>query len=247
MRSTLLPLLLVAGCLFGSTAKDGASIGDDGSGSGSGGNAGGACAATSDCVLAATTCCECPTFATNLKDPIVRACASVVCPVGDVCPGNVEAACVANHCVLACAPTQCATEDCQAGFATDPNGCLTCACAAPGAPSGGCNMDGDCVRTRADCCGCLGGGQDTAVLATDAGKFDSTLNCPATPACPGVNTCVAGDAPRCVQGQCELLSQALPPDACGRPDLPKCSGGTVCTVNASDPGNLYGVGVCLAP
>ena len=71
---------------------------------------------------------------------------------------------------------------------------------------------------------------------------------PASPQCPAIDACEPGAAPACVQGRCELVTAAgLPPDACGRPDLPACPAGTVCTVNASDPGNVQGVGVCVQP
>jgi hypothetical protein len=242
VRSIVLLLLVCSGC-FGGLEGSKALGGDDGIGSGSGPPNSG-CFQKSDCVPAATTCCECPTFATNAKDPNVLACAGVECPIDTVCPGNVEADCLDNQCVLTCAPTACATETCPAGFATDANGCLTCSCAmSPGA--GGCVGDRDCVATRADCCGCQNGGTDTAVLASDASKFDTMLGCPQQPQCPGINTCTAGDTPRCVGGGCELLSVPPPPNACGRPDLPSCAAGEVCTVNASDPANLYGVGVCV--
>ena len=245
VRSLLLLLLLASSC-FRSSSELSASPGDDDKGSGGGPGALGACADSADCVLSAVTCCECPTFATGAADPTVEACDKVNCPPSS-CPANVEAVCTVEvgRCELECKALACET-NCPAGFATDQNGCLSCACAA--APVGNvCAVDGDCTQTRADCCGCEGGGQDTAVLASDAARFDTELNCSMTPQCPGVDACNAGDAPRCVQGQCQLLAEPPPASQCGRPDLPPCSGGTICKVNVSDPANLYGVGICVAP
>jgi hypothetical protein len=112
----------------------------------------------------------------------------------------------------------------------------------------GCTVDSDCVQTRADCCGCARGGQDTAVLATGLTAFDGSLNCEMDPVCPGVDTCEPMAAPRCVQGRCELLAtDMLPAQACGRPDLPACPSGTVCTVNSDASANEQGVGVCGPP
>jgi hypothetical protein len=51
-------------------------------------------------------------------------------------------------------------------------------------------------------------------------------------------------AARCVQGECALVSGALPANACGRADLAACPMGERCTVNANDQATMYGVGVC---
>jgi hypothetical protein len=238
MRALLVLLALLAAC--SAAAQDGAVAlppEDDGQAPAPG------CAVDDDCVAAAATCCDCPTFAVGADDPATRACTGVTCP-GQACPGNVRAACDQGACVLACVAMAC-PEACAAGYQMDASGCLSCACA--GAPSHGCATDADCVETRADCCGCAAGGQDTAVLARDQAAFDAALACPADPACPGVDVCPAGAAPRCVQGQCELLAaDALPPEACGRPDLPACPTGTVCVVNADPSASDQGVGVCAA-
>lgn len=202
------------------------------------------CADDGDCVAAGATCCACPTFAVQADDPAVLACEGIPCPGDDSCAGNVRAACEAGQCVLACVPMECPL-DCPSGFAVDATGCLTCACA-PG-DLGGCVEDTDCVQTRADCCGCAQGGEDTAVPAADLSAFDQSLQCPPAPACPSVDTCDADAAPRCVQGRCQLLTGELPSAACGRPDLPPCPAGTVCSVNTSDLANQYGVGVCSPP
>lgn len=204
----------------------------------------GACQLDEDCVPAASTCCECPTFATNLGDPKTRVCDDVDCPPAS-CPDNVEARCnlAVGACELVCKPLACDLA-CDQGFALDANGCLSCACAPPVSAPDACTVDGDCVRTRADCCGCENGGDDTAVLASELAGFDAMLMCRDVPQCPGVDTCDVTRSPRCVQGRCELLAD-VPPGACGRPDLPACAPTEACTVNANDQANLYGVGICL--
>lgn len=199
-----------------------------------------ACEVDTDCVPAAATCCECPTFAIAADDPRVAVCDDVACEPS--CPDNVAAACVAGSCALVCQPLAC-NATCAAGFAVDSNGCLSCACAPTPDAADACTDDVDCVRTRADCCGCTGGGADTAVAAADQPAFDAGLMCPAAPQCPGVDTCDPAAAPRCVQGRCALLPDA-PAGACGRPDLPACGAGAACTVNANDQASLYGLGLC---
>jgi hypothetical protein len=214
---------------------------DDGSAGG-----GALCVDDSDCVPAAATCCECPTFAVMRNDPVVRACASVECQK-DQCAQNVTTRCSAEHrCELVCKAFACdqVGPPCAYGYAIDDNGCLSCECAVP-APNG-CVADIDCTQTRADCCGCARGGDDTAVLVTERQSYDAMLMCPATPACPGIDVCTS-DEPTCVQGRCALVSPDLPADACGRADLPPCGAGRVCLVNVSDQANMHGVGVCGAP
>jgi hypothetical protein len=144
-------------------------------------------------------------------------------------------------CVLACAPKVC-SNSCPDGFALDPSGCLTCTCALLATPT--CTIDSDCVRTRADCCGCLRGGADTAVPSADQSAYDASLMCPAQPVCPQVDSCDPTMFPRCIAGGC-VLTTATPAGACGRPDLPACPPGSVCTINASDAATMQGVGVCL--
>lgn len=202
------------------------------------------CAIDDDCVPAAATCCDCPAFAAHVDEPATRACTGVVCPT-TTCADNVRAACDDGTCVLACISMACPTA-CANGYQMDATGCLSCACAAPA--SDGCSVDTDCVETRADCCGCASGGENTAVLATEQAAFDAALGCTASPVCPGVDVCDAGAVPTCVQGRCELLATgALPPQACGRPDLPPCPAGTVCTVNVDPTATQQGVGVCGPP
>ncbi len=246
MRLALLLVLVVtAGCP--SRADEALGVGDDDDKNGSAPEPGSSssCTRDTDCATAAATCCECPTFAVNVDDPAHRACSGVMCPDPMTCEGNVRAACDAGRCVLACVPMACPAA-CPTGYAIDPaTGCLGCACSATNTV--GCTADTDCVQTRADCCGCDQGGEDTAVLAGQRASFDASLGCSGEQACPSVDVCDASAAPRCIQGRCELVGGDLPANACGRPDLPACPAGTTCTINASDQANQYGVGVCLPP
>lgn len=236
----LFVLLAAAGCPGAGKESLGADNGDD---TGAGGGAPRGCFRDTDCVLAAATCCDCPAFAVSTSDPAVRACTGVQCPVPSSCPANVEAQCNEGQCELACSYLAC-NLSCADGFAIDENtGCLQCACAS--VPQGGCTADNQCVETRADCCGCHFGGSDTAVLASERASYDADLFCPPSPSCPAVNTCEPGAAPRCVQGRCELIaSTGLPPNACGRSDLPACPAGQVCTINRDPAASDLGVGVC---
>jgi hypothetical protein len=114
---------------------------------------------------------------------------------------------------------------------------------APATPPA-CTKDLDCVESRADCCGCERGGNNTAVPATSRASYDAALGCTGNESCPEVSTCVVEETPQCAQGKCKLIAGPLPADACGRPDLAPCGDGKVCTVNASDPASKHGVGVC---
>jgi len=238
-------IALLAGCSF-STANE-LSTADDGAGDGFGA-APGECLADTDCVPAAATCCECPTFATSIDDPKVQACDAVDCGPSSMnsCPTNVDVACDpdAHRCVLACAPLECL--ECPSGYVTEANGCLSCTCASAPMATPQCGSDQDCVRVRADCCGCANGGEDTAVPTAEAPQFDQMLNCSSSPTCPGIGNqgCDAAAEARCIQGQCALSAEPMPADACGRPDLPACPAGTTCKINVSDSASLYGVGVC---
>jgi hypothetical protein len=218
MRAVTVILLLLAGCP--SALGDKTTLGDDNQG------ALPECAVDSQCVAAAAKCCDCPTFAMP----------------GATCAANLYAACKLGACVLACKPSACAMS-CADGYARDTNGCLTCACAQ--VDQRACVADGDCARVRADCCGCQRGGSDTAVPAGEAQAHDAGLMCPQYPSCPGVDTCPADLAPRCIQGACELISGGLPITACGRPDLMDCATGDACTINYDDGATTEGVGVCV--
>jgi hypothetical protein len=234
-----LALVLLVACQTASpTALDGVGGGGGGTGgNGSGGGINAECSINADCALAAAKCCDCPTFAVPLSDPAHSACEAVSCPANS-CPANTRAACESGQCVLQCAPLAC-TLSCSGGYAIDPTGCLECACAEPpAAPQ--CNADADCVRTRADCCGCTLGGKDTAVASTDQAAYDASLGCPADPACPGGDTCVAGTEPRCIEGLCEL-AMPTPANAC----TGTCPTGQSCVINADPSATMQGLGVCM--
>ena len=248
MRLLVFLVLLVGlGAFAGCPAsnKDVGAYADDGAGGGSGSNGSPqACNVDNDCATAAATCCDCPAFAVNVHDPSHRACGGVSCPGQTSCPDNVRAACDNGFCALVCNQLVCAAS-CPAGYEIDANtGCLSCACAA--VEPGGCMVDGDCVETRDDCCGCHRGGRDTAVLASQLGAYDASLGCGSSPYCPAVDACESGAAPHCIQGRCELaVSSGPPPMACGRDDLPACAPGYQCTVNDNPAASLLGVGVCV--
>jgi len=237
--STLPLVFLLAGCPLSGDVERGAV--DDGTLPDPNGPRG--CTVDSDCELASATCCDCPSFALPVGDAKLGACDGVQCPPPQATCTKIRAACDANVCVVACQP-EAVTQSCPAGFATDMTGCLIDQCATP---LTGCQLDSDCVRTREDCCGCARGGADTAVPAGERAGYDATLGCTQSPQCPEVNTCDGAETPQCAQGTCKLIAGGLPGDACGRPDLAACPAGTVCTVNASDPANLHGVGVCRTP
>ncbi|MDB4963686.1 MAG: hypothetical protein JWP01_3685 [Myxococcales bacterium] len=245
---SLLLLGLLACALAGcpSSSETFAGVGDEDSGDDPGGGAATpqSCVRDSDCATAAATCCECPAFALSVHDPAQRACDGVTCPGQDACPDNVRAECDQGQCTLACVALECDTS-CAAGYTIDPTGCLSCTCAAP--DRDGCTVDTDCVQTRADCCGCAQGGEDTAVLASGRAAYDASLGCQANPACPAIDVCEPGATPQCVQGQCDLAVGGLPPGACGRSDLPACPSGEVCKVNTSNQAIEHGVGVCASP
>jgi hypothetical protein len=204
------------------------------------------CTAADDCVAAGSKCCDCPTFAVPAHDPIHEACIGVRCP-SSVCSDSTRVACDRGRCVLACVTMAC-PDVCEDGFATDDSGCLTCGCAAP--IHDGCRQAADCVRVRADCCGCSHGGRDTAVLARDARGYDAGLMCDARPQCPELAAICSLDAElACVQGRCELSTAGrLPANACGRLDLLPCPIGQVCVINGNNlPTNEQGLGLCQPP
>jgi hypothetical protein len=248
-----------------------------GSGSGFGGGGGGEptpapgeaeCEQNSDCTLAASTCCECPTFALPTYAEPTDGCSDVMCPPLS-CGSNVKAACVAGTCEIACTPLACNLA-CANGFVVDASGCLTCACAQPPpdacvpGPAGTDDNDA-CVEVPADCCGCARGGKDTAVLASQAAAFAAALSCPADPQCPEINTCDPAAQATCSDGQCELLDiSSQPSNECGLVTAaceaeaidnslqtgtglacPTCPSGEVCVINAIDAANARHVGVCL--
>ena len=241
----LLFVMCVAACPLANEDKAAGGFGDDDNGMDGTGNTPQFCNFHSDCALASATCCSCPSFAVNVNDPSHRACTGVVCPPGmDSCPDNVEAICSEKgQCELACSELACQAS-CPDGYAIDDTtGCLSCTCAIP---ANRCFADNQCVETRDDCCGCHAGGEDTAVLASERAAYDANLACPPQPACPTINTCEPGAAPHCIQGDCKLVvAGQLPPNACGRDDLPMCPSGQVCTVNRDPAASVLGVGSCV--
>lgn len=198
------------------------------------------CFDASDCELAGKSCCECKSFALPASDPKLSACDNVPCPPPNMTCPKIHATCDRGKCVVACEP-QAITMSCVDGFASDMAGCLIDACAQPKTD---CTIDSQCVRTRADCCGCVRGGKDTAVPTATRGTFDTSLNCTGSASCPEVDTCVADETAQCAQGECRLIAGDIPPQACGRPDLPACPVGKTCTVNADTTADKHGVGVC---
>jgi hypothetical protein len=198
------------------------------------------CTRDADCAAAGLRCCDCPTFAVPITSPAHEACAGVTCP-DPHCPDRVAPVCAGGRCVLACTAIEC-PQSCIDGFARDDS-CLTCACAQPTAT--GCLQADDCVRVRADCCGCDHGGRDTAVLRQDAGAHDAALQCPDRPLCPRASTCDPAATLQCIQRRCVLSSVALPPGACGRFDLPPCPSPQACVINGDPTADEEGVGVCM--
>jgi hypothetical protein len=235
MRGRVALLVAMAACSHGS--GNATTVGPEGSGTRV------ECSQHSECVGAGVTCCDCPTFAVPASDASHQACEGVRCPYKH-CPRNVRPACDEGRCILACVAMECRLP-CLFGFATDASGCLTCACAFPDLP--GCTQAADCVRVRADCCGCERGGHDTAVLQRDASEHDADLHCPVMPQCPAANTCDDAETPQCIQSRCVLTTAAsLPANACGRFDLPACPVGQVCVVNGPDAAaHAAGLGVCM--
>lgn len=242
MRFVVLMLALLGAC---QTTRFGGENGGGGGGSesGSGSDEPAECGSAGDCALAATMCCECPAFAVPVEDPAHTACEDVQCTPAPTCPNNVTAACVTGRCVLACEQMACAAS-CADGYAIDSTtGCLSCTCAAPPSPT--CSVDSDCVRTRADCCGCLHGGEDTAVPTADQASFDASLDCPSNPTCPSADSCAAGLTARCVEGACEL-APATPTGACGSASLATCPTGQACMINVDSMASQLGLGVCMS-
>jgi hypothetical protein len=230
----------LAGCPLSRSDElsDPSAGGDDDNGVGSGAPQS-FCTSDSDCELSSSSCCDCPSFATRRGAPTNNACTGVACPNPPVCPANVRAACNLEEfqCEVACVEIACATE-CPDGYAIDPaTGCLSCQCAAPAI--GGCTLDSDCVQTREDCCGCARGGKDTAVPIGSRGAYDQMLSCPPSPQCPGLDTCDADSAPRCVQGSCLLTDAPYPANGC----TGACPSGT-CVLNRDSDATTHGVGVC---
>jgi hypothetical protein len=218
------------------------------------------CVVDTDCVAAASSCCECPAFALPVSSGWDDSCEDVLCPrePDDPCD-SVAPACQEGTCTLACVPVVC-EQVCDGGFAVDAAGCLVCECGG-GAPIAECVVDADCAQVPGDCCGCARGGVDTAVPASDIDGFADQLDCSTdeAEACPDVDVCDAESVPRCLGGSCTLAAApsedadaGLPPPAsdvlpCGTTAYPPCPEGFVCTLNdpAANENGLDGVGVCV--
>jgi hypothetical protein len=201
-----------------------------------------ACVIDDDCVAVAATCCECPSFAVHVDDPLNSACLDVDCDNMPTC-SKTSAVCQAGFCQLTCDAVACDTPF-PDGYATDAAGCLVCA---PAVIADECTADEGCVETREDCCGCQGGGSNTAVPVSTQGAFDDALDCEQGVACPGVDTCDPNAEPMCTQGRCELLSSLPPAGACGDgdPSLPACPTGQACVLNLDPAATVRGLGVCV--
>lgn len=214
------------------------------------------CSVDSDCLPAASTCCECPSFSVTASDPFGDGCGEVNCEGlrEENCSLLVDPVCVQGQCELACRPLILeADEICELGFERDEFGCATKTCATSGTDPGNteCTVDTDCVQVAADCCGCEMGGADTAVPAGEATSFQAGLGCTGGEVCPGVFVCDADVIPQCLGGACVLA--ALAPDMgpgaptpCGLSELSPCPAGQVCVLNdpeSNDDGG-FGVGVC---
>ncbi len=207
------------------------------------------CELPSACVLAASTCCECPSFAVPLSDGFVDSCEDVDCEASEICPAIV-ASCEGNQCQVACAAV--ATENqCEFGFVRDSAGCLVDECDS-GDNVLACKQASDCQQIPSDCCGCARGGSEQAVLASAAAALLSELACTGQESCPEIDVCDSEEAPQCVAGACVLTSAGptdSPPSAalCGTLALGLCSAGFTCLLNyaAEETASALGVGVCV--
>ena len=266
-RSAAALLALTLAACVGTGSGDGLGAENDDSADGDqGGGAGGdgalppesaECEIADDCVAAASTCCDCPTFAVPSSSGYDQACDEVSCDAPSGCAA-VEPACLGGACQLVCSPIP-TDQSCEFGFVRDDFGCLLDACAAsPDAGAAECELDTDCVQVPADCCGCAAGGEDTAVPADQVAAHEDSLDCRADPTCPDVDVCDPTEEPRCVFGRCELsspptdpggddgMSEEPPAVRCGITGDPPCEGGQVCVLNHPDGGDatLAGAGSC---
>jgi len=218
-----------------------------------GGGAGSAslCTIDSDCSLAASTCCECPSFAVPAGQGFDSGCAAVDCTGGptSLCPA-IQARCMDGQCSASCSPIL-TSKVCEFGFVRDGAGCLLDKCAAADTTAGECTVDSDCVQIPNDCCGCARGGTDRAAPASDAQAIVDAQACGGTLLCPEIYVCDAEKVPRCVSKTCVLapVSQppALDPSAailCGAPQYAACPASYSCLLNAFADASDLGVGSC---
>jgi hypothetical protein len=216
----ILALSVLAGCPAGQAESL------DGDGDGDSDPAEAACQVDDDCVAASTACCACPTFATSRAGG--GDCGTVECPALECAP--TAAFCDTGVCRLRCVEVE-ITQVCAQGFEVDAAGCAVDRCAA-GPPV--CEVDSDCARVAADCCGCELGGSDTAVPAAEVGAHLDGLDCADDVFCPGVNSCDEAETPRCLGGTCRLVRGPGLDDplaVCGTPESPSCPDGQICVVN----------------
>jgi len=218
------------------------------------------CVTSGECVPAASTCCECPSFAVPKGSDGGEACEPVDCEIEIECPKVIAICTDDQQCQLVCEPIV-ATQQCPTGFAHDDFDCLIDSCYLPVDPNPivACAEDTDCVRVEADCCGCARGGTDTAVAAAHADAYRESLKCGPEPACPGEENplCEEPLIERCIAQRCALLSAPgedggdgdggrVEPVFCGTPEFGDCPDGFVCFLNAhdADEANRIGVGTC---
>ncbi len=255
-----LAIPLLGGCLAGTSVDEANRNPDDGFGGGAGGGdmnpdpgePSGQCQVAEDCVLAASTCCECPSFAAPVGEGYDAGCDAVDCkePSG-LCPA-VEATCDSGECVMICSPVE-VNRTCAFGFERDAGGCLQNSCAATPPSGGECQVDNDCVQIPADCCGCDGGGADQAVPNDEAESILDGLACPDNPSCPDIDVCDVSQVPRCIAGLCALADEPMNPNLeepsiqmCGTPELGMCPEGFRCLLNgdSAKKASDLGVGSC---
>lgn len=251
------PLVLTSACEFSSDEAgarndapvDGAEPDPMGGGGGGGAPEFG-CQIDSDCMLAASTCCECPSFAVSLNGGFGDSCEEVDCEEAVMCPAIVPR-CDQNQCQIACAAIV-TNKSCEFGFDRDTAGCLVDECESV-ASLIGCTEASECVQIPSDCCGCGRGGADQAVLAGEAASATEELACTGNEICPEIDVCDIEESPQCVAGSCVLTTvdiQDVPPGQgplCGGSGLEACADGFVCLLNKSDAENAstLGVGVCV--
>ncbi len=253
LASAFLLLTLALGGCFGELSNDSAEQ-DPNSGGEPPMDDGAApqCTTPTDCVLAASTCCECPSFSAPASEGYDAGCEAVECGPQGVCPA-VEPQCDTGVCVMICSPLI-ADRTCAFGFVRDEAGCLRNECVVSDEPSTMCEFDEDCTQIPADCCGCALGGVDQSVPVAEEDSFLGGLDCPPKPSCPDVNVCDPEQVPRCIAGVCTLdvaLTDIEPdpstPQLCGTPQLSMCPVGSLCILNAKA-GELaptLGVGSCV--
>ncbi len=199
------------------------------------------CVSNSDCVLVASNCCDCPTFAA--PESFGASCDEVECPGDNVC-APADAICDSGQCELRCSVVA-TTQLCDRGFVVDEAGCTRDECVGTDEATE-CTVAEDCVVVPADCCGCEQGGNDTAVPLGAEEEHIGGLMCD-DPVCPGFSTCEGGSA-GCLGGTCRYFPDAgIAPTAafCGTLETGSCPADQRCVLNGTDFGTgIPGIGVC---